>query len=102
MQVDYNRFINHKRNIYDVDWNLQYFEIQYPSDKNHVIECPQNYSMMLQIVKKMAVGIPHVRIDLYNVRGHIYFGEYTFYHGSGIEEFRPSEWNKIFGDLVVL
>ena len=102
VQVDYNRFINHKRNIYDVNWNLQNFEIQYLSDRNHIIECPQNYSTMLQIVRKMAVGIPHVRIDLYNVRGHIYFGEYTFYHGSGFEEFRPSEWNKRFGDLIVL
>ena len=102
VQVDYNRFINHKRNIYDVNWNLQNFEIQFLSDRNHIIECPQNYSTMLQIVRKMAVGIPHVRIDLYNVRGHIYFGEYTFYHGSGFEEFRPSEWNKKFGDLIVL
>lgn len=102
VQVDYNRFIDHKRNIYDLNWTLQDFEIQYPSDKSHIIHCPENFDKMIDVVTKLASNIPHVRIDLYNIRGHIYFGEFTFYHGSGFEEFRPIEWNGTFGNLLNL
>ena len=29
---------------------------------------------MLYISRKLSEGIPHVRVDLYNVNGRIYFG----------------------------
>lgn len=38
---------------------------------------------MKEIARKLAKGFPHVRIDLYNVDGKIYFGEFTFFHDSG-------------------
>ena len=46
---------------------------------------------------KMA-EIPHVRVDLYEVDGHPYFGEMTFYHHGGLVPFMPAKWDKIFGD----
>ena len=50
---------------------------------------------------KMA-EIPHVRVDLYEVDGHPYFGEMTFYHHGGLVPFKPAKWDKIFGDWIKL
>lgn len=63
---------------------------------------PNNFEMMLEIASKLSNGIPHVRVDLYNVKGHIYFGELTFYDGSGFVPFEPYEWDKKFGDFLIL
>ena len=41
-------------------------------------------------------------IDLYNINGAIYFGEMTFFHGSGFEHFKPLEWDYKLGDLLLL
>ena len=59
---------------------------------------------MLEIADKLAtfVDCPFVRIDLYNVKGKIYFGEITFYPASGMGAFYPDKWNYIIGNLIVL
>lgn len=102
LQVDYDRFIEHHRNIYDTKWNLLPFIIKYPSKKGAVIPKPQNFEKMLGIAESLSKNIPHVRVDLYNINGDIYFGEMTFYHGSGYEYFEPNEWNFQFGNWLKL
>ena len=34
--------------------------------------------------------------------GKAYFGEMTFFDGSGFDEFHPEEWDKKFGDMIKL
>jgi phage-related protein len=50
----------------------------------------------------LSKGTPQLRVDFYEVDGRVYFGEMTFFHCSGMENFHPEEWNKIFGDWVIL
>ena len=100
IQVDYNRFTDHRRNIYDAQWNLQDFAIQYPSDKTSIIPPPKKLEEMKKIAQILSQGIPHVRIDLYNIRGKIFFGECTFFHGASFEKFSPTEWDLKFGSLL--
>lgn len=57
---------------------------------------------MKEIASILSQNIPHVRIDLYEVNGRIYFGEYTFYHHAGFVPFHPEEWDYKFGDLITL
>lgn len=102
IQVDYDRFVGHKRNMYDTEWNRLPFTLEYPTDWNKEISKPDNLSEMLDISAKLSRGIPHVRVDLYNVRGRVYFGELTFFHGGGYESFTPECWNKTFGEWIVL
>lgn len=102
IEVDFDRFSNHKRNLYSTDWTLQNFEIEYPSDKYKNIEKPKCLKEMLNIAEKLSQGIPHVRVDLYVINDNIYFGEMTFFHGGGFEHFKPEIWNKKFGDLLKL
>ena len=54
---------------------------------------------MIEIVKKLSRGFSHVRVDLYNVDGKIYFGEMTFTNGSRFEEISPIEADLMLGDL---
>ena len=41
-------------------------------------------------------------INLYDIDGKIYFGEYTFYHMSGFQPFKPEEWDYTFGSWIDL
>lgn len=104
IEVDYGRYIDHKRNIYDTNWNFLEFQnnIKYPFDINHVIAKPQNLELMLSLAKKLSAGLKHVRVDLYNINGKIYFGELTFFHGTGMARFKPKEWDLKLGNLIHL
>ncbi len=63
---------------------------------------PENYDQMIEIAEKLSVGFPHVRVDLYNINGKIYFGELTFTHWSGFCPFEPEEWDYKFGSWITL
>ncbi len=63
---------------------------------------PQNFEEMLNVAGKLSQGIPHVRVDLYNINGRIYFGELTFFHWSGLVPFEPREWDYYFGKMITL
>ena len=70
--VDLDRFVNHKRNIYDIKWNHLFINTD-KKYKDNQIEKPINFDEMLEISKKLSKGFPFVRVDLYNVHGKIYF-----------------------------
>jgi len=100
IQVDYDRFTEHHRNIYDMNWKQQPFSIMYSSKQGRKIDTPQNFDQMINVARTLSHGIPHVRVDLYNVSGKIYFGELTFFHGAGFEKFDPPEWDVKIGSLL--
>lgn len=63
-------------------------------------EKPQYFEKMKELAEKLSKGFRHVRIDLYNVNGQIYFGEMTFYHHCGFVPFTPEEWDYTFGNWI--
>lgn len=93
---------NYYRNVYDREFNLlpvKETRENYPLK----IKMPDNFNQMVEIAEKLSSGLPHVRVDLYNIKGRIFFGEFTFFHGSGLSNFFvPKEWDKIFGDWIEL
>lgn len=66
------------------------------------IEKPGNLEEMLTIATKLSQEFKFIRVDLYSVNDKIYFGELTFYHGSGYEPIYPEEYNFWLGDLLDL
>jgi len=90
-------------NFYDVNWNLLPFIRHYPNT-DYEIPKPRNLENMLEIANKLASVLknPFVRIDLYDINDNIYFGEYTFYPGGGLEEFTPLEWDYKMGGWLNL
>ena len=90
-----------KVTFFDMDWEKMPFERHYPRSQEP-LDKPQNYSKMISLAEALSKNIPFVRVDFYEVQGNIYFGEMTFYPGSGFEEFTPSEWDKTLGDWIRL
>lgn len=99
--VDVDRYIGHKRNFYDREWNNLYVTSDCPAS-DFEIEKPDNLEQMLAIAEKLSVGFPFVRVDLYNVDGCIFFGELTFYPWSGYVQFIPDKWDYIFGKSFMI
>ena len=102
--VGRERFTNKKGvlvNLYDRQWNKLPFEHYHPSYEG-VIPRPKNLNKMIETAEKLAryVANPFMRIDLYDINNHIYFGEFTFYPGGGFEEFRPKEWDYTLGSWM--
>jgi hypothetical protein len=103
IEVDIDRFINHKRNFYSLQWEYQPVqEGKQRTDPNLVIDKPPVLDEMIDIVRKLAAGIPHIRVDLYVIGRKIYFGELTFYDGNGYNEYNPPEWDSILGSWLRL
>lgn len=65
-------------------------------------EKPVCFEEMKRLAAILSEGTPQLRVDFYEVDGRVYFGEMTFFHCSGMEAFHPEEWDKTFGDWVVL
>ena len=63
---------------------------------------PENYEEMLRIAESLSMGFPEVRVDLYNTNGKIYFGEMTFYDGSGYMKYDPDEFDFTAGEFFIL
>lgn len=100
IQVDYNRFISHKRTLYDTSWKKIEGTIGFPTDENREIERPAVLNELLVLSSKLAKGIPYVRTDFYIVGNQIYFGEMTFYHGSGYERILPESLDVQMGNWI--
>lgn len=91
--IDSGRFGNHKRGFWDS--NLKRIEnawCHYPI-LEHDYPLPENIREMVNIAEKLADDFPFVRVDLYNVNGHIFFGELTFYPNSGYKTYHPNSFN---------
>lgn len=72
----------------------------YENDKK--IKLPKNYNKMVSLAEKLSKGIPQVRVDFYEVKDKIYFGEMTFFDGSGFFHFVPEKYDYIWGKKIEL
>jgi len=92
-----------KMNSYDSNWNLLPFTRHYLNTNSPIVK-PDNLDKMLEVANKLAEMVHNdfVRIDLYDINGRIYFGEFTFYPGGGFEEFYPVEWDYVLGSWINL
>lgn len=66
------------------------------------ISKPVCFDQMVAIAKKLSKGLPFVRVDLYEISGHVYFSELTLTPGSGFGCFYPKEWERKIGSWIDL
>lgn len=90
-----------KFDFYDMEWNLLPFTNGHPNS-NKLMKKPLNFDKMIELSERLSQGIPHVRVDLYNINGRIYFGELTFFHWSGLVPFVPEKWDYEFSRWLKL
>lgn len=97
--VDIDRYHGHKRNVYNMNWELQeWHQFNYGISKEK-IKKPENFEKMIEIATILSTGFPHVRVDLYNLDGKIFFGEMTFTNSSGFEPIEPKSADYMLGEL---
>ncbi len=101
--VDLDRYGDHRRNMYDMDWKLQpwTWNARYPRYEGNV-PIPPHFDEMKKVAHALCQDFIFVRVDLYNVDGRIYFGEMTFTSTSGFAPLKPDEYETIIGDMVHL
>ena len=89
--------------FFDTKWQHLPFYRKYPN-ADYEIPKPENLDEMILCANDIAskVRCPFVRIDLYSINGKIYFGEITFFPGSGMEFFEPIEWDYTLGSYINL
>lgn len=95
--VDVDRYIDHKRNFYDRDWNYLDISSDCPNlgDK---LPKPDGFDEMIETAEILSKGFPFVRVDLYFVDEKVYFGELTFYPWSGYVDFTPDSFDYLLGN----
>lgn len=101
-------FVATDRNIGDVKFD--FFDEKFkhlPFRQGHPwaekeIKKPAGFDKMIELSEILSKGFPHIRVDLYDINGHIYFGELTFFHFSGNVPFVPEEWDYKIGEWLKL
>lgn len=94
------RFEDTKSTMYDTDWIYQNVKLGYKS--NSETPKPENLDELLKYAKLLSEDFPHVRVDLYNINGKIYFGELTFTDGAGFDRIEPYDFDLKLGNLFEL
>lgn len=65
-------------------------------------EKPAEFEELKQLAKKLAEGLPFVRVDFFLVDHKIYFGEFTFYDWAGLKKFTDPKWDTLLGSWITL
>ena len=90
-----------KFDYFDMQFNHLDIKQKYPHAQK-TLRKPVTFEEMIEFSKILSKGYLHVRVDFYEVDGHLYFGELTFYHFSGFMPFEPDRWDKVFGEWLEL
>lgn len=90
-----------KFDFFDMDFNHLPFTNGHP---NAIVppQKPIKFDEMKELAAKLSVGIPHVRVDFYEVNEQVYFGEMTYSHWGGMTPFNPEEWDYKLGEWIKL
>ena len=90
------------RGTYLPDWTRAPFEYTCEAVRAPDVPPPSGLETMLRLASRLGKGFACARVDFYQVRGRVYFGEITFTDADGLSEFAPARYNRIFGDRIVL
>lgn len=102
MQVDENRASNHKRIYVDEEGKPLEFEDSQTSLTDLSFRFGDLQKEMFRIAADLCKPFVYVRVDFYECGGKIYFGELTFFGGSGFFSFSPDEADFTLGEMIEL
>lgn len=100
IEVDYDRFREHKQIFYSTDWEKLEYARSYAIEKGREIERPQALEEMLVLAKKLAKGHNYLRTDFYSIEEELYFGEMTFYPAAGFGPWYPQDIDEKLGECL--
>ncbi|WP_270525097.1 ATP-grasp fold amidoligase family protein [Longibaculum muris] len=87
--------------FFDKDWNfLRYNKDDDKLPADFTIKKPDNLNEMLEIARKLSKPFNFARIDLYNIKGKIYFSEITLSPNSGFDTDITYETDLLLGEKL--
>jgi hypothetical protein len=101
VQVDTDRFTNHRRDLFDLEWKLLPFQYSYPAT-DAPISKPRQLETMVSLARALSEGFPFVRVDFYSMGERVVFGEMTWYPEGGLGRFHPEEYDLEVGRALTL
>lgn len=81
-------------NWLDLKWGYEHASVK-PSK-------PNNFEKMKDLATILSQNITELRVDFYEVKDRIYFGELTFFGGSGFDRIEPKKWDEQLGNWIIL
>ena len=103
VMINSDRMTNKTTKADYFDENYNHLDIKWGYDNaDSIPDKPENFELMKALAEKLAENIPHIRIDFYQTPGGVYFGEMTFFDGSGFDTIEPIEWDYKLGSWINL
>lgn len=102
VEVDFNRWIEHKLNPYDFDWNPLNFCDSSKNDYGANIPKPARLEDMRKLAAELSKDFPFLRVDFYSIYDKIMIGELTLQPGSGFIQYEPRSMDEVYGKKLVL
>jgi len=99
--TDVSRTTDHRRMMFDRDWQPLPCRIAFDLPDSTPAR-PDELDSLIELAQRLSQGFSHVRVDLYDVSGKIYFGEMAFTCGNGCESTSPIEYAYKFGSYITL
>ena len=97
--IDKNRYSNHRRGFWDENLKFLYGVYSDHDTFDTPPALPSNMEEMVEIAEKLSADFPYARVDLYNIKGKITFGEITFYPWSGYVKYTPDSFDFTLGSF---
>lgn len=106
IELHQNRYTaNQSQDYYDTDWKktgITQNGTQVFKATNQPVDKPKTLQEMLELSRILSKGIPLLRVDWYSIRDQLYFGELTFYDGSGFEPYDSYDDDLLLGSWIEL
>ena len=99
----HDKFFSEK-GLFDTEWHPhpEFQKLTRHKKVQTSISQPPCLAEMLQVAAKLSEGHPQVRVDLYAVDGHVYFGEMTFTASGCYMDSLTQPFLDKLGELTVL
>lgn len=96
VQVNVDRFKEHRVGHYTPNWDKIYIRSDY-DDVEREIPPPPHLAEMLTVAETLGKEWDFIRVDLYDTPDKFYFGELTATPGCAMVGFRPPEFDEYLG-----
>ena len=89
--------------FFDKDWRLKRLNYRgKTAATDFSLPRPGNLDEMFDLAAVLSKGIPFVRVDFYDVNGHVKFGEMTFFPEGGFDNHILPEADLYFGNKLAI
>ena len=96
--VDKNRYSDHRRGFWNENLNFMPHIVSDHPTFDIPPALPDNIQEMIDLSERLSSNFLFARVDWYNIKGKIVFGEITFYPWSGYVQYNPDAFDFTLGN----